>query len=296
MHNKLILVLIGSVLLFWGGTVGAEEKPVSSQNKETQTAKYPPYPDVWDWQDTSIQKASILVMPGSLYAMPDGDILIAYDRRYAKGKKLEAHAATFFERKQFVGKGAERIVEDAEKNADKKKKEKGTASQFDYMQYKAVSQDGIWQIKSVYSYDLHCYAGANRFPYKLINTKTGEGKIFTVFRLLDEAKKFNIPEICGQPEKVIKYKVESVSGNFCILEDNSFLFQVEETGEVMRFDSSLKSKSNIVGDRYFLIENDGTDDAGVDKLTGQRYDDAVSEQIITNDLYNYLKNMRKRRK
>ena len=231
--------------------------------------------------------------------MPDGDVLIYYYRTYAKGKKLEAHAATYFGRKKIIGNDAEQIVEDAEKSVDKKTKEKSTASQFDYMKYEAISRDGIWQIKSVYSYDLKCYAGTNRYPYKLINTKTGEGKIFTVFRILDKAKNFYIREMCGQPEKVIKYKVKSVSGNFSILEDNSLLFQIEETGDVIRFDSNLKSKSNLVGDRYSLIENNGEHDVAIEELEkfrGRDYNDTVSPQVITNDLHDYLKNKNKHRK
>lgn len=81
MHRTLIIVLVGLILFLGGGMAGAGENPVNSQikDKETQTAKYPPYPDVWDWQ---VPNAEFYVT-GSLrtYLLDNGDVLILYTKQ-----------------------------------------------------------------------------------------------------------------------------------------------------------------------------------------------------------------------
>mgnify|MGYP001596606776 CR=1 FL=1 len=258
-----IVVLL--LLIFTVSLASAEEK------------KYPPYPDVWDWHELSTRGFG-------MYRLQHGDILIEYRIRSSqKKKKMGVYAVTFFGRKMFAGEDAWQIVERARKTSPYMKK------------YKAISPDGIWNIDYVVTSDLRCYGGPNRAPYKITNTKTGEERIFTIFRLLDKAETFYVPEFCEYPGRSITYKVKSVSGDFFFLEDNSFLFQAEDTGNVIRFDSNLKSKSNIVEDRFFLIENDGSGWAGITKLTGREYDDDGDQQVV-NDLYHYLKNKRKGRK
>jgi hypothetical protein len=85
MHNKLIAVLIGLIFIIWGGTAGAQEKPVNSQTKETLVATYPPYPDVWDWQVPNPEA----YVPGWLrtYLLDNGDVLIVYTQRKTSGAK-----------------------------------------------------------------------------------------------------------------------------------------------------------------------------------------------------------------
>ena len=310
MHNKLILILIGLILLLGGGMSGAEENPVNSQIKEAQAAKYPPYPNVWDWHDRSIQKSSILVIPFSLYAISNGDVLIKYYRKYAKGKKMEAHAAMFFERKNFAGVIAERLIDDAKKYLQNTG---GKRTLREKLAYKALSRDGIWKIKSIIPYDLNCYAGPNRHPYKLTNTKTGEEKIFTIFRLLDKPEKLFVNGKLGQfgtkdygrefpnasciyeARRTVEYKVKSIYGNFLFLLDNSFLFQDEETGGVIRFDINLKSNSELMGNALFLIENSGTPWV-MDDLTDYDYENCEVDVAnkTTDDLFKYLKDRRRR--
>jgi hypothetical protein len=79
MHKKLIIIFIGLALLLGGGTARAQEKTITSQTKETQTAKYPPYPDVWDWQVPNPE----FYVAGSLrtYLLDNGDVLILYTKQ-----------------------------------------------------------------------------------------------------------------------------------------------------------------------------------------------------------------------
>ncbi len=275
--------------------------------------EYPPYPDVWDWKDGAIQSTSIFIMPNSMYTMPNGDVLIQYYKKYTKRKKMDAYAVTFFERINYVGTDAENIVKVLDQSKEKKKKEKGESAKFDYMQYNSVSQDGVLRIESIIPYDLNCYAGPNRYPYKLINKKTGEEKIFSIFRLLDKPEKFFVNGISGkngtkdygkelsnasciyEAKRTVKYQVKGIEGNFKFLLDNSFLFQDMKTGVVIRIDSNLKSKSNIVGKDIFIIENSGTPWV-MDDLTNNDYencDEDIAEKT-TNDLYKYLRDRRRK--
>lgn len=311
MHKKLIAALIGLTLFIGGGTAGAEEKPINSQTKETQATTYPPYPDVWDWYEPVI-----MVFPFSLYLMPNGDALTEYHKESGKDKKLKTYAALFFEKNKFARKDAERILLNAKKYLRKLKEEKGE-ERFDYLKYAAVSPDGTWTITWTIPYNLNCYAGPNRYPFVLTNTKTGEKRIFTIFRLLDKPESFYVHGLFGQrgtkdeekefpnatcpgeARRTFKYQVDSVSGNFLFLNDNTFLFQVEwrgkdvnGTGLVLRFDSDLKSRSSIIGDYMFLIENKGLPGV-MNELTGKEYEDDVPGEVETKDLYDYLMSIKK---
>ena len=251
MLNKLIIGIMLLALSFAMPATADEKQSAKDEKKPAaEEKKYPPYPDVWDWHAPSTRGH-----PLSMFRLPNGDVLISYYTKSTKTKKIDSYAVTFFGRKIFTGGDARLVIEKAE---DDMRKRGGSDLEvrLNYMEYKAISPDRVWNIKSIVPYDLNCYAGPNRHPYKLTNTKTGQEKIFTIFRLLDKTEKFYMREICGQSGTVVKYKVKSVSGGFFFLEDNSFLFHAEETGEVIRFDSDLKSKSNLIENR-FLIENDG---------------------------------------
>lgn len=72
---KLIVILIGLTLLLGGGTAGAEEeqqKQINSITVETQTKKYPPYPDVWDW----VAPVAAKCLDGQALKLDNGDILV----------------------------------------------------------------------------------------------------------------------------------------------------------------------------------------------------------------------------
>jgi hypothetical protein len=53
-----------------------EQKPTQPQSNTTQAIKYPPYPDVWDWQVPNLET----YVRGSLrtYLLDNGDVIIMY--------------------------------------------------------------------------------------------------------------------------------------------------------------------------------------------------------------------------
>ena len=305
MFHKLIVGIMFFALSFAMPATADEKQSAKDEKKPAaEEKKYPPYPDVWDWHEPSTSGH-----PFSMFRLPDGDVLIEFIKKSAKTKKIEVYAVTFFERKVFTSDDARQIIKNAEEYMHKRGG-RDLEARLNYMKYKAISPDGTWIIKSEYAYDLHCYLGANRYPYKLKNTKTGQERIFTIFQLLDKPEKFFVN---GRYERVgkdvykehsnatcdsemrrtVKYKVKSVSGGFFFLDDNSFLFHVEDTGEVIRFNIDLKSKSNFVGNRVFLIENNG-EPSVTHLLTGKDYEDDVDPIVETEDLYNYLITIKKK--
>ena len=101
MYKKLILVLIGLILLLGGGTAGAQEKPVTSQIKETQAAKYPPFPDVWDWQIPDHET----YVSGTLrtYLLDNSDVLILYTKQKTSGLKNKTTGKPGRDKKNTTG-------------------------------------------------------------------------------------------------------------------------------------------------------------------------------------------------
>jgi len=272
------------------------------QSSEGENTKYPPYPEVWDWYEKSGRSAVL-----GMYMMQDGDVLLLYERQSIPGGRRWL-ATTFFGRKRITNKKAEEIVEVQFK---KSRKSASIASIPEWLRYQASSSDGLWKIGLVDTFNTECYEGPNRNPYKIVNTRTGKEKIFTLFRLLENPEKFFVDGIAGpigtkdentefpkatcrsERRRTIQYQVKSVSGDFLFLNDNTFLFRVEGTGLIIRFDTNLESGSILMNRSFFMIENSG-EPWVIDELTGKQYDDTVDTRVIVNDLYSYLKSKRRK--
>jgi hypothetical protein len=247
--------------------------------------KYPPYPDVWDWRDPATKSLS-----RNIYLLKNGDALFEYIKKGRKSGKISSYAITFFGREIVDGDSAIEKAREHEVETDKQRKKLDM-----FADLEPVSQDKKWQIREKFSYDLRCYAGSNRYPHTLIDLTTGKERIFTIVRLLDKQERMIVPEKCLYgPGQTIKYKVKSISGDFVFLLDNTFLFHVEDTGEVIRFDTDLKTKSKLIGDRFFLLENQGSPMI-MDDYSDKDYE-SLDRQEETDDLYKYLMKLRKNKR
>jgi hypothetical protein len=306
MRHKLIL---GTALLILGLFVAFAEAAGSGtvlQSSDTQTNKYPPYPEVWDWQEPNAEIHYTTYE--SLLLMQNGDVLIPYEKKTTKKGKPVDHAATFFGKKTFVGGDAKKIIDAALKNSESQSDEIDLIYGSDISR-EAMNKEGTITIKSEFSYDLHCYAGPNRYPYRLTNKVTNQTKTFSIFQLLEKPEKFFVNGVYGEAttdeedeeypnatcqyerRRTVRYMVKSVSGSFLFLANGEFLFRVNETGDVIRFDGNLKSKSKLVGDRYFLIENNAG--PSVMNLLQKDYTEEDGDKE-TEDLYRYLQSIRRR--
>jgi hypothetical protein len=278
------------------------------QSSDVQKIKYPPYPEVWDWQEQNTETHD--ATSESLLFMQNGDVLIPYKKKTTHKSQPKDRATSFFGNASFAGQDAKQITEEVVKYSRNQANaiSKVYATTGDYTLL-AVSADGSKIIKSEFSYDLHCYAGPNRHPFSLINKATDQKKIFSIFRLLEKPEKFFVVGVYGElgtkdedkeyPDatcqyerrRSVTYRVKTVIGSFLFLENGDFLFRVDETGDVIRFDAELKSKSKLVGDKYFLIENTGG--PSVMNLLQEDYTEEDGEKE-TDDLYRYLQSKRKR--
>jgi|WetSurMetagenome_2_1015567.scaffolds.fasta_scaffold09303_6 hypothetical protein len=282
-----VIALVGVTSAMFNLAVAADSLSDSNAVKQskyilTLKEKYPPYPDVWDWQDRSTENLS-----GKIYLLKNGDALFEYIKKSRKSGKISSYAITFFGREIVDGDSAIEKAREHEVETDKQRKKLVR-----FAVLKPESQDKKWKIREVFSYDLKCYAGANRYPHALIDLTTGKERIFTIFRLLDKPEGFDVADNCLYgPGSSIKYKVKSVSGYFIFLLDNTFLFHVHDTGEVIRFDTDLKTKSKLIGDRFFLLENQGSPMI-MDDYSDKDYE-FLDRQEETDDLYKYLMNLRK---
>jgi uncharacterized protein len=260
--------------------------PSEKSAAKHEEVKYPPYPDIWDWHEPSTK-----AQPFSMHRCENGDVLIEYIKTSDMTKEIQIKAVTFFSRKIFAGESATEAIKKAK--AEMRRRD-GTdlEKRLNPMDYTPTSSDGRWNIEYVVPYDLNCYAGPNRYPFKLADTKTSRERMFTIFRLLDKQERFSVHSCPYESRRIVKYRVKSVSGGFFFLEDNSFLFHVHETGDVIRFDNDLKSKSSLINNKFFLIENDGGPSI-MDRLTDNLPDDLSAEEE-TKLLYQYLTNMRRK--
>jgi hypothetical protein len=264
---------------------------------------FPPYPNIWDWHEKSTKGH-----PFSMHILYDGDVIVSYYKEKITNI-TQNYAITFFKRRKYIGNAAINVISKASNIASSNLNIHNNV--FDYMEYEAISHNGEWHIKSVYVYDLDCYVGPNRNPYKLTNTKTGKERIFTIFKLLDKPEYFFVNGRYGHPgtsnegkeypnascvyqtRRNVKVNVKSVNGDFIFLADDTFLFHVEDSGEVLRFDTDLKSKSTLVGKKFFIIENTGTPFL-VDELYPSKFPTDGDAQKITNILYQYLMERREK--
>lgn len=305
MRHKLIL---GTALLILGLFVTPVEAAGSGavlQSSDAQKIEYPPYPEVWDWQEPNAEIHYTTYE--SLLLMQNGDVLIPYEKKTTKKGMLVDHAATFFGKKTFVGGDAKKTIEVAIKNTNSQTEEIDRIHGRDLYR-KAINKDGTIIIKSEFSYDLNCYAGPNRHPYRLTNKVTNQTKTFSIFQLLDKPEKLIINGVYGElgtaeedkeyPDascqyerrRTVTYMVKTVIGSFLFLSNGNYLFRVNGTGDVIRFDGDLKSKSKLVGDKYFLIVNNGG--PGVMNSLQTDYTEENGEKE-TDDLYRYLQGIRR---
>jgi hypothetical protein len=276
MRSKLVLALIGLMLLFEGDISGTQGHDAGLQTREAPSTKYPPYPDVWDWHEPLAESGY-----PEMYNMANGDVLIPFHKKATKPKNQRRFAVTFFQRTTLSDVHAEGAIENA--------------VDVERARPRAVSPDGRWKTDYGHFVNTYCYGGPNRDPYKIVDTTTGGERIFTIFRLLDRPEEFFVDARCeSERTRTVRYKVKSVAGGFLFLKDDTFLFRVESTGEVIRFDTNLESKSTLMENQFFLIENSGYPRV-IDELTGKEYDEFEDAEVIADDLYQYLKNRRRGR-
>ncbi|MBN2653563.1 MAG: hypothetical protein JXR79_00405 [Nitrospirae bacterium] len=257
-----------------------EKKTIKSQKTvETQKSKYPPYPDVWDWQmpeaDKSNDPSSAPII--KVHTMDNGDVMIAYalDYKPDMGKVIVKYF-TFFGK---IG------LSDMEAKTVYKENYTGDAkTHIPFRNIFFLSKIGIG-MRGGGCYDA---LGHHISIYDKTETKSLESK--TLLYVFDKPKYYKTRSHCWDGPSFY-YRVKAVDAAFLPLKDGTFLV-ITDVGYIIRFDENFQTKSNLINNKFFWM-----DDKEFRTFEAKYGDRAVghkdSKQLYA-DLYKLLMNIKRR--
>jgi hypothetical protein len=257
-----------------------------------EETKYPPYPDVWGYEFpwpaendifSHIRKAR----------MDNGDFLIAYINKVNK-QKIKRDIKFIFENRGvyfFAGKEIRFTVQESNKFWDQYIKKHKNNQRDDRV---------IFSDKSVIKRVSKDYGrpDADRQLRTYIVKEDKDGNIIWTKNILYMPVKPLRKEVRHDPvddrnnslkSKYLTQRVVDVFPIFVPLQDDTFLFYDMEGNFIIRLDKDMKTKSNLMNNRIFLIDSEIAEKIE-DKLTdNEKYND----QTINNALYEYIQSNRK---
>jgi hypothetical protein len=286
MHEKLIAVLIGLALLIEGGAAGtdglttnaqpakaqkqatgAEEKQDSLQAETAQTAKCPPYPDVWDWQ---APKGERPVAGFKVKSMDNGDVMISYHQGELSGR---FRTVSFFGRTEVQDYNA---VFKGDYSTDAK-------SRIPFKENTILLRTGGgWRSGG-------CYDGLDY--HVTIHDESGQKLLIsrTLLYVFDKPVRYvTHPHCMNGPS--FNYQVEAVAARFLRLKDGTFLLvaHVKDNGYVIRFDEDFQTKSRLINDKFFWMDTNVLNKFDA-KYGDRSVEDKKLKQLYA-DLYRMLMN------
>src|SRR6266545_852895 len=221
--------------------------------------KYPPYPNVWDWMSSAKESARVL----GVELRSDGDILITYD---GKG-------TTFFSRQISPPTVSQKWVH-------------GEAT-IHLKNGFIIQRTGALGGRSG-----GCY---NRLD-AVITQKDGSGKDRARKKLLyvyENPRRYVTKKECLDGPSFIN-RVDSVFADFIELEDRTLLFIDHEHGLIIRFDENFNTRSSLIGDRLFLIDEGEFFELLRGENYGSRENGNLNLQIQQDSLHKELLGMKGR--
>jgi hypothetical protein len=253
-----IVVLL--LLIFTVSLASAEEK------------KYPPYPDVWDWQIPNADRVTGLVRVRAVYAMDNGDVMVAYEND-SRDKVIKY--VTFFEK----------IVVNNPKAVYKENYTGDAKSRIPFRNGFFLSKIGGGMRSG------GCYnaLGFHIAIYDKTETKNLDDK--RLLYVFDRPKYYEThhPHCMDGPS--FYYRVDAVSAEFLPLKDGTFLL-VADDGYIIRFDENFQTKSKLINNKFFWM-----DDEEFRTFEAKYGDRAVGDKDLKRlyaDLYKLLMNKKRR--
>jgi hypothetical protein len=312
MFNKLIVGIIFLVLSFTAGQVMADELSSNSQTSKPHETKYPPYPDVWDWQIPNLEA----YVPGSLrtYLLDNGDVLIVYTQRKTSDlKRKKADVSDGVESKQVTLFGGLTVLDEPSnvrlmRSPEKPLKlsdgsvVKRLKSDWDRDKDSGKLKDKTY-IRAGCDHYHDCYIGPAKCNLSRDSDKNYRIARKVIFLLIDKPKRwegayYNEVDECHERDHKLKVRVVSLSGGILPLEDGSFLLVDGELGRIIRFNPDFTTGFPLLNKKLFVFDFD--DDKDLDfvksplfmpKINGKNYEDKqgkIKMQEVLDDLYNYL--------
>lgn len=287
---------------------------VAAQPRITQTGavnagtnstvkKYPPYPDVWEMQFPLLANKQFPALRNVW--LDNGDIWFGFISKEKTKKTLiegiplkEFTGITFFSRQTIVFSDAN---DEVGVGNDTKIKLINTSSKH-YFPGTTELADNSYVISSNGSFDKGCYQGpgGNQLTrYQSIKTLRTLQPSKVAFLLLDEPITIttgatdgpNRAAACDAAEETITTRVVSISGEMLPLGEGGFLLVDRDYGWVIRFDSNLNTRSELLNKRLFVFDTELLNAHFINKVSGRNYRDAhgwTKMQEINDDLYAYL--------
>jgi len=292
------------------------QSAVSNANVSAPTKKYPPYPDVWDW--VMPDRETITGRGVQLFGMDTGDVLFRYAILDKDGKWVDHQPITLFSHLTVSDADASPLI--AGHDLPVAHLSDGTLAHLESKEeaFKYILQGiplaggfklregGFQPIGSAYS---SCYRGPARASYSIIDYANHKLiRSVVIFKLLDKPKRIDIGKGCiSESEQSFTTRVESVDGlNARALADGGFVMQLEY-GVLIRFDKNFHSRSLLINDKYFVLDNTikETDDDKepetdywiyINRITGKPYrkgpEYSYDYQAVVDDLYNHLMSLK----
>lgn len=267
--GMIALILVGLV----AGPIWAGEKPTSNPVSEIKVVKYPPYPDVWDWQ---VPKNDRPATGLQVKAMDNGDIMIAFHQDWKNGK---------FKTVSFFGKNNVCDYEAVYKG-DYTNDAKSRIPFKGNMILSATG--GGWRSGGCFDaldYDITIHDESGQ---KLLISK----KLLYIF---DKPVRYTTHPHCMNGPS-FNYQVAAVAAKFFRLKDGTFLLiaSVKDNVYIIRFDENLQTKSRLINDKFFWMDTNT-----FNKFDAKYGDRAVEnkrlKQLYT-DLYQLMIDIRDRRR
>ncbi len=277
-----ILKTVILTLFLMAVSTWAAEKPVDVQNDKTQQVEYPPYPDVWGIDipvANRVDYAAIWVMK-----MSNGDYLITYAKDWVKVREKEepVNVGRLF----FSGAVTDFKTDEYDVFFNKMRKERRI------MKSSLIMFSDGSKVEIVTNMNPK---GDDPFDWYM-ERKDKNGKVLLQKKLLyiyDKPVKKRTPLAERNFDYQGKYYYEKTSWpeelKYLPLEDDTFLFigflkyQNPPSIIIIRFDKDFKTKSDLVGRKVFLFDEE------IYKKMKRPLDDQAANDYF----YNYLIKIRK---
>ena len=265
--GKLIFVMVALAVMLAAipaGAVDTLQKQAKPQAIETQTKKYPPYPDVWDWE---VPKEDIPIGMVNVKAIDNGDIMIFYNQDRKDGK---VKGVTFFGKINIINPVAVFKGDDT-----------------DDAQRRIPLRNGFF-LRAIGSGTRSggCY-DALRFDITVMDKS--EINVISSKKLLyvyDKPQFYETKPHCMDGPSFY-YQVESVAAKFLSLKDGTFLLITHE-GYVIRFDENFQTKSKLMYKKFFWMEEDAWLEFNANAKYGDRAVGNMDLKRLYSDLYKML--------
>lgn len=287
--------------------VAAIQPRVMNAVTTASSMRYPPYPDIWDWVMPDREKIDATGI--QLVGMDTGDVLFQYSTHDKNGNWVNHQPFTLFAHLSVTDAyasqkifGHDLPVAHLSDGSSAKLESRDDANKFIEQGIlltggRKLNQTSFTPIGTSYS---SCYFGPAHYLYGITGLDRKQIKGVVIFKLLDKPKHIDIGEGCiSGPMEAFTTRVESIDAGLRArpLADGGFVMEVEK-GVLIRFDKDFNSRSPLINDKYFVVDDTGEvpgDTDGwiyINRITGKTYRQApeysYDYQSVVDDLYNYL--------